>query len=298
MAKSEGPARNRAAIVAAVISAVMAVAKLTVGHFSGSVAVVASGVDSLLDVLASGLNAWAIRHAAEPPDDDHHFGHGKAESLAALAQAGFIAGSAVMVGIEGVTRLAQPEPVTYASLALVTVGVSTVIALALTLWQAYEVKRTGSVALAADRAHYAGDVAAGLAVMAAVGASSALGWHWVDPVTSLLVAAWLGSAAWGLLKSSLSTLMDRTLPTDEIAAIETELRALGGAVRGWHGLRARGDGLRRFVEVHLEVDGEQTLHDANQTYIEAVERLRARFPDVDVSVHLDPADAHDPIPRR
>jgi ferrous-iron efflux pump FieF len=134
--------------------------------------------------------------------------------------------------------------------------------------------------------------------MAAVGASSALGWHWVDPVTSLLVAAWLGSAAWGLLKSSLSTLMDRTLPTDEIAAIETELRALGGAVRGWHGLRARGDGLRRFVEVHLEVDGEQTLHDANQTYIEAVERLRARFPDVDVSVHLDPADAHDPIPRR
>jgi hypothetical protein len=89
MAKSEGPARNRAAIVAAVISAVMAVAKLTVGHFSGSVAVVASGVDSLLDVLASGLNAWAIRHAAEPPDDDHHFGHGKAESLAALAQAGY-----------------------------------------------------------------------------------------------------------------------------------------------------------------------------------------------------------------
>jgi len=297
VSSSREPARNRAAIAAAVLSAFLATAKLVVGTISGSVAVIASGVDSLLDVLASGVNAWAIRHAAEPPDADHHFGHGKAESLAALAQAGFIGGSAVMVGIEGVTRLVKPSPVSHTAIALVTVGVSTVVALLLTVWQAREVARTGSQALAADRAHYTGDVAAGIGVMTAVVASAFLGWHWVDPVTSLLVALWLARTAYTLLRTALDTLMDRALPPAELAAIEGVLRSLGPVVLGWHGLRARGDGLRRFVEVHLEVDGQLTVQEANRTYTAAVEALRALMPEVDVSVHLDPADDPDPIPR-
>jgi hypothetical protein len=169
------PARNRAALVAVVVSFGLAVAKLAVGAITGSVSVIASGLDSLLDVLASGVNAWAIHAAGAPPDAEHRFGHGKFESIAALAQAAFVGGSAVLVSLEAAQRFSSQNPVRQADLALITVGLSTLVTLALVAWQKHEVARTGSVAVAADRAHYTTDVLSGLGVMAAVYASAELG---------------------------------------------------------------------------------------------------------------------------
>lgn len=292
------PARNRAAVVAVVVSFVMAVAKLAVGALSGSVAVIASGLDSLLDVLASGLNAWAIHAAVAPPDAEHRFGHGKLESVAALAQSAFVGGSAVLVCLEAAQRFASQSPIHHANLALLTVGLSTAVTLALVTWQKREVDRTGSVAVAADRAHYTTDIISGAGVMGAVYASTSLGLWWVDPVVSVGVAFMLLYTGIQLARRALSHLLDAALPSADVAQIEAVIARHSPPIVGHHGLRTRSDGVSRFVDVHLEIDGSLTLHQANRVYCDVVAGLREALPGVDLSIHLDPAGEPDPIDRK
>ncbi len=295
---SSSPPRNRAAVVAALVSAVLAVAKLSVGVYTGSVSVIASGLDSTLDVLASGLNAWAIRAAIEPPDEHHRFGHGKLESLAALAQATFVGGSAVLVTLEAGGRWQSEATITHPHVALLTVALSTLVALALVIWQRREYARTGSMAVAADSAHYLSDVLSGIAVMAAVAASSFLGLGFIDPVVSLGVAALMLFTGLNLARKAIDTLLDPALPEVEVRLIEETLRGFKPPLLGWHGLRTRSDGVNRFVEVHLELDGDLSLRAANEVYGDVVAALGEALPGVDLSIHLDPADEPDPIVRR
>jgi ferrous-iron efflux pump FieF len=292
------PARNRAALVAVAVSFCMAVAKLAVGALSGSVAVIASGLDSLLDVIASGVNAWAIHAAEAPPDAEHGFGHGKFESIAALTQAAFVGGSAVLVCLEAAQRFASQSPIHHANLALLTVGASTVATIVLVTWQKREVARTGSVAVAADRAHYTTDVIAGVGVMGAVYASSAFKLWWVDPVVSIGVAGMLLWTGFQLARRALSHLLDAALPPADLQVIEGVIARHSPPIVGHHGLRTRSDGLSRFVDVHLEIDGSLTLHQANRVYADVVTGLREALPGVDLSIHLDPAGDPDPIDRK
>ncbi len=284
--------------MAALVSAVLAVAKLSVGVYTGSVSVIASGLDSTLDVLASGLNAWAIRAAIEPPDEHHRFGHGKLESLAALAQATFVGGSAVLVTLEAGGRWQSEATITHPHVALLTVALSTLVALALVIWQRREYARTGSMAVAADSAHYLSDVLSGIAVMAAVAASSFLGLGFIDPVVSLGVAALMLFTGLNLARKAIDTLLDPALPEVEVRLIEETLRGFKPPLLGWHGLRTRSDGVNRFVEVHLELDGDLSLRAANEVYGDVVAALGEALPGVDLSIHLDPADEPDPIVRR
>ena len=284
--------------MAALVSAVLAVAKLSVGVYTGSVSVIASGLDSTLDVLASGLNAWAIRAAIEPPDEHHRFGHGKLESLAALAQATFVGGSAVLVTLEAGGRWQSEATITHPHVALLTVALSTLVALALVIWQRREYARTGSMAVAADSAHYLSDVLSGIAVKAAVAASSFLGLGFIDPVVSLGVAALMLFTGLSLARKAIDTLLDPALPEVEVRLIEETLRGFKPPLLGWHGLRTRSDGVNRFVEVHLELDGDLSLRAANEVYGDVVAALGEALPGVDLSIHLDPADEPDPIVRR
>lgn len=297
MTLRRAPARNRAAIVAVVVSFFLAVGKLSVGALTGSVSVIASGLDSMLDVLASGLNAWAIHAAGAPPDAEHRFGHGKFESVAALAQAAFVGGSAVLVSLEAAQRFASQNPIHRPSLALWTVGLSTAVTAGLVLYQQREARRTGSLAVAADRAHYTGDILAGGGVMAAVYASTTLRIWWVDPLVSLAIAGTLLWTGVKLARRALFHLLDRALPPEDVATIEAVITRHSPPIRGHHGLRTRSDGLNRFVEVHLEMDGDLTLHEANRVYVDVVQALREALPGVDLSIHLDPADDPDPIDR-
>lgn len=292
------PARNRAAVVAVVVSFAMAVAKLSVGALTGSVAVIASGLDSLLDVLASGVNAWAIHAAVAPPDEVHGFGHGKFESVAALTQATFVGGSAVLVCLEAAQRFASQSPIHHPGVALWTVGLSTLATVVLITWQKREVIRTGSVAVAADRAHYTTDVISGISVMGAVYVSTTFGLWWIDPVVSLGVAGMLLWTGFQLARRALSHLLDHALPPADVRLIEGVLLRYSPPILGHHGLRTRSDGLHRFVDVHLEIDGSLTLHQANRVYCDVVEGLRTALPGVDLSIHLDPAGEPDPIDRK
>ena len=172
---------NRGAAVLSVAAASLLVA-LKGGAWiaSGSVAMLASLADSMLDLVASLFTYFAVRFAATPPDREHRFGHGKAEAFAGLFQAGLVAVSGTLIAVEAVRRIADPQPVERAGLAIVVMMISIVVTGALIVYQSRAVAQTGSVAVKGDRAHYAADLGANVAVMLGIGAAAILQWTWAD----------------------------------------------------------------------------------------------------------------------
>jgi ferrous-iron efflux pump FieF len=255
----------------------------------------ASMADSGLDLLASTGNFLAIRHALTPADREHRFGHGKAEPLAGLAQSAFIAASALFLVVQSAGRLLTPEPVAHGTAALAVMGVSIAVTLALLLYQRRVIAASRSTAIRADRAHYAGDLAANLAVIAAILLSEGLGWQRADPLLALGVAGLMLASAWHVGRDSLDQLMDRELPDAERARILAIARA-DPAVRNAHDLRTRMAGRALFIQLHLELDPQMPLL-RSHAVCDAVERaLCAAYPGAEVIIHQDPEGLETPPP--
>lgn len=277
----------RSASMASVIVAVALIAlKLTAWLLSGSVSLLASLTDSTLDGLVSLLNFFAVRYAMTPADKEHRFGHGKAESVAGLMQAAFIAGSAGLLFLHAVDRILQPHPVTHTGIGLAVMAVSLVLTIALVIWQKHVVRQTGSAAIAADSLHYVGDILANLSVMAALIAA-----HWnypsVDAYLGIIIAVVILRSAWQIGSQSLKRLLDEELGTEVWEAVEHIVRA-HPAVRGHHQLRTRQSGPVIFIQLHIELDKQLSLLAAH-TITEEIERaIQQRFPNADVLIHTDP----------
>lgn len=255
---------------------------------SGSVAMLGSLADSGLDLVASTLIFSAVLYARAPADHDHRFGHAKAEAVAALVQVVLILMSALFVAVQSIQRLIAPAPVEHSAEALFVIAVSVALTIALTVFQTFALKRTGSVAIEADRAHYMSDLAGNLLVVGAIIASAQFGWHRADAVAGLLTAAFIGYAANGVFRNAFPQLMDQELPDEDRRAIaETVLE--DGAVEGLHALRTRRAGAEIFIMFHLELDPEMPLKRAHAIAEAAERRLRARFPHADIVIHQDPA---------
>lgn len=262
--------------------------KIAAYFLTGSVALLSSLVDSGVDVLASLMTILGIVSAAQPPDRDHRFGHGKAESLSALAQAAFIVGSSLFILIEAAGRFASPVPLVHAGAGFAVMVFSIFATFALLFFQTYVVRKTGSLAVSADRMHYAGDALINLAVMFSMALQSFWGQNWADPVFAIFIAAFLLRGAARVGKKALAILMDAELPeADRAAILRLALSARG--VRGAHDLRTRSDSERPIVEIHVEMDGQMTLSAAHDV-VEAVEaRIRTAYPKADILIHQDPA---------
>jgi ferrous-iron efflux pump FieF len=174
--KSSNARLMRAATVVAVVTAIVLVS-IKAGAYAAtnSVAILASLADSALDLMASGLNFIAIRHALAPADEDHRFGHGKAEPLSALGQSAFIAASGILLAAETASRLFNPAPITEGAIGLMVMIPSTIITLGLVTFQKYVVRKTGSLAVSADSLHYTGDILMNLSVIAAIYVSAYMG---------------------------------------------------------------------------------------------------------------------------
>lgn len=254
-----------------------------------SLGVAASLADSALDVVASGANFAAILYAQRPPDEDHRFGHDSAEDIAALAQSALILISAVFIGSRSIQRLLEPSPIEAAPEGLMAMILAVAVTGSLVLFQRVVAKRTGSLVVAADSLHYVSDLLPNIGAILALGAVALGGPAWVDPAVGLLAAGIMLRGVWGVGGSALSSLMDRELPEEELAQLR-ELCATIPDLRGWHDLKTRKSGGRRFVQIHLELDGKLTLHDAH----ERARRLKAEilkiWPEADVIVHMDPVD--------
>ena len=278
---------GRITLIASGVAALLIVIKAVAWAMSGSVAVLASLTDSSLDLAASLIATFAVRYAAKAPDEEHRFGHGKAEAFSSLIQAGIVFASAALVGREAIERMIDPRPVASEGVALIVMAVSTVLTLALIAAQSRAVKQTGSVAVEGDRAHYAADMASNLVAFLGIGAAALTGLLWVDAVAGLLVAAWLVWGAIGVFRGASSQLMDSELP-DEARAEIVALATADGRIEGVHGLRTRASGPTMHIQLHADLDPAMSLYDAHEAILAAEARILEAFPAADIIIHPDP----------
>ena len=275
-----------AGLASTATAGILILAKLSAWLLTDSSSMLASLTDSLMDISASVINLLAIRYSLVPADDDHSFGHGKAESLASLAQAAFITGSALVLVMNGFSRLVSPQPMEHLGIGLwVTLG-----ALALTLllvtFQSYVVKRTDSQAIKADRLHYQSDLLLNSGVLVAL-ALSWYGWLWADGLCAILLGIYILRSAMQIGYEATQTLLDRQLPDEEREEISRLTTSVSG-VHGLHDMRTRQSGQLRFIQLHIELDDDLPLRRAHAIADEVEALLLKAFPASDVIIHMDP----------
>jgi ferrous-iron efflux pump FieF len=284
--------KRLAATLSVAVAVLLTALKLVVAVVSGSAALLASAVDSLADIVASGITWLSIRIAQQPPDRRHRFGHGKAESLSALAQAAIVTGSALFVLVEAATRLVDPRPLGDGGLAILAMLVAIGATLLLLAFQGWVVRVTGSQAIAADALHYRSDLSSNLAVVVSLLVVEKAGLTWVDPLVATLVAGWLLWGAFGIGRTAVHTLMDHELPADRRNRIAEIVRAHPEVV-SLHDLRTREAAGTVFIEFHIELDGEMTVRAAHVVTDALEAELRAVFPDAEIIIHQEPAGLED-----
>lgn len=269
-------------------AAVLIVVKLVAWIETGAVSLLASLIDSLMDAAASVMNLIAVRYALRPADDQHRFGHGKAESLAALAQAAFITGSALLLTFEAVDRLIHPRDLTNPAAGLWVMVFATAATLLLLGVQRYVVRQTGSLAIRADSLHYLTDLLTNLVTIAAIALVMA-GFGRADALLALAIAAYILYSAGGIGLQAVHDLMDRELPQDlQRRVVEVALEH--PEVRGVHELRTRQSGPTRFIDLHLELNGRMSLAEAHRISDQVDNAIRSAVPGADVMIHQDPWD--------
>ena len=279
---------NAAAIASVTIATVLLILKIAAYWLTGSIAILASLADSATDVFTSGVNLLAVRHALTPADDDHRFGHAKAEPLAGLLQAAFIGGSATFLVFESINHLITPHALENEFIGVGVMVFSIVATIGLVWFQAYVVRRTRSVAIAADSMHYWGDLLTNLGVIAGILLSTRLGWHIADPLIGLAVAGVLAASAWHVFRQSYDQLMDRELPEEARQRIKTVVLR-HAEVRGIHDLRTRAAGTLTFIQFHLEMDPGIDLSRAHAVSDAVEQSLMDAFPGAEILIHQDPA---------
>lgn len=284
---------GRTAMIAVGVAAVLIAIKAAAWFLSGSVAVLASLADSMLDLVASLFTLFAVRYAASPPDREHRFGHGKAEAFAGLFQAGLVAVSASLVAVEAGTRLFAPEPIRQGEIAIVVMLVAIALTAGLIVVQTRALKATGSIATKGDRAHYGADLGANVVTLIGVAAGALFGLTQLDAIAGLIVAGWLAWGAWDVARDAGDHLMDRELPDADRAKIQA-LALADPAVKGVHDLRTRASGPVLHIQFHADLDGGQPLRAAHAIIVAAETRIRDAYPSADIIIHADPKGEAEP----
>jgi ferrous-iron efflux pump FieF len=267
-------------------AAILIAAKLVAWAITGSVSVLASLVDSMMDVAASLINLFAVRYSLMPADHEHRFGHGKAESLAGLAQTTFIAGSAVFLILQAFDRLLHPRPLEDVGIGVGVMVFATLATLALLILQRHVIRVTGSTAIKADALHYTTDVLVNGSIIIAL-LLSGYGWPGIDALFALGIAGYILYSAWHIGHEAFQLLMDRELPDEQRQRIRHAALA-HNQVRGVHDLRTRRSGHDIFIQMHLVLDDELSLFDAHEIGDEVEASIRGIYPEADILIHKDP----------
>ncbi|MDZ4761957.1 MAG: cation diffusion facilitator family transporter [Alphaproteobacteria bacterium] len=276
------------ALLSVGVALVLIAAKAWAWSVSDSISMLASLADSGLDLVASVFTLWAVTYAATPPDADHGYGHGKAESFSALLQALLVGASAALIGVEAVDKMRAPVPVESGAVAIGVMLGSIALTGALIWFQTRAVRRTGSIATAGDRAHYSADLVSNIGVIIAIASSAFLGLNYADPVIGFLLALWLAWGALGVARSAINQLMDRELPDAARARIKA-LAEGGEYTLAIHRLRTRAAGPIIHIQFHLDVPADISIGAAHDLMVACENRILAEFPGADVLIHPDPS---------
>ena len=278
---------RRAALASVAGAVLLGSLKAYAAWRTGSVAVLASLADSVLDLVASLVTLGGVHWASQPADDDHRFGHGKAEALAALFQVVVIAVSGLAILVRAIDSLRTQGPTAVPEYGIAVSLVAMAVTLALTRYQRSVIQRTGSIAIGTDRIHYSSDLYLNAAVIAALLLDSYAGIAGADAIFGILIALWLLFGAWRASEAAIDQLMDKEWPEDkrrrfvDVAARHPELKSL-------HDLRTRTSGVRDFVQFHVAMDPAMPLQRVHDV-VEALETaLGAEFPGTEILIHVDP----------
>jgi len=283
------PWRSPQATYASVaVASILIAGKLVAALLTQSVSVLASLVDSMMDVAASVINLLAVHYSLQPPDRDHRFGHGKAEPLAGLAQAAFIAGSAVFLILHAVDRLLHPQPLGDAAVGIgvqifaivLTAVFAIVLTAGLVVFQRHVIRQTQSTAISADALHYVTDLLSNAAIIVAIGLS-VLGWPSMDSIFAIGIALYILYSAGRIAHESIQLLMDHELPPEVHVQIKQIVRA-HPQVRGVHDVRIRRSGQTYFIQLHLMLDDGLPLVEAHRVGDEVEAAIKAVFLNADV----------------
>lgn len=277
----------RAARAAVLVAFILILTKGWAYEQSGSVSLLGSLLDSVMDILASLINLVAVSFALQPADDDHRFGHGKAEAIAGMVQAMVIFLSSLLLLFEAAKKLFDPAPITHVEEGVSVIVLAIVLTLALVLYQRHVIRKTRSVAISADHLHYAGDILMNGGVLLALFLSGYMDLVYADPIIGILVAGYLMINVWKIARISFDILMDREMEDAERKDIIKLIRS-HPEVRGIHDMKTRKSGLNNFIQFHLELDNQISLLQAHHISDEVEDRIIKKFPHTEVLIHADP----------
>jgi ferrous-iron efflux pump FieF len=283
-----------ASVASVVTASILIVAKTIAWYITGSVSLLASMVDSVMDSAASLINLFAIRYSLQPADEEHRFGHGKAEPLAGLAQAAFISGSAVFLVFHAIDRLRRAHVLEQVAIGQNVMWLAIVLTLVLLAIQRYVIRKTDSTAIRADSLHYMTDLLNNVSVLVALYLAT-LGWVWADSVFAIAIAVYIFYSAFQIGLEAFQQLMDRELPVEVLERINAIAMA-HPEVTGTHHTRTRQSGQTRFVQMHLELNEDMSLKHAHEIADGIEQEIMEFLPGAEVIIHQDPIDDSDKHP--
>jgi ferrous-iron efflux pump FieF len=289
-AQEEARMKHAAARLSMAAAALLILLKSVTGYLTGSISVWASLLDSAMDIFASTINYFAVRAAARPPDEDHRYGHGKAESLAGLFQSAVICVSGFFLVREAVARLFTSHATKSEWVGVATMSVAAIVSLLLVARLRRVARQTDSPAIGADAIHYATDVYTNAAALVALLVVAITGWRQADPLISIAISAFIIWSAIKVGRESVDVLMDRRLPPEidaTVAAVVRRYRREG--VLGFHDLRTRRSGSHKFIDLHLEVRRDMSLQEGHDLSVRVLRSIEAEIPRSRVQIHTDPA---------
>jgi cation diffusion facilitator family transporter len=285
------PSKTGAAALSIASNTTLILLKAIAGTVTGSVALLTEALHSATDLVASIVAFFSVRAADAPADASHPYGHEKIEDMAAAIEGILILIGCGLIAFEAVRHLVQGAHVQRLGIGIAVLAVSIAVNLVVSRTLRARAKITGSPALAADAAHLTTDMATSTGVLAALALATATGWHWLDPVIALVVAAIIAVAGLRILTSSSRVLVDEALPDPELDVIREVVGAFAErGIAGYHELRGRQAGARRHVDLHVQFRSGTTLEDAHRTAHELQDAIRGRLGDADVLIHLEPED--------
>ena len=288
MSQKSYPRLMRAATYASVIIAsILILIKLGGWFATNSLSLLATSIDSILDFGASIVNLIAIRHALQPADKEHRFGHGKAEALASLAQAAFIAGSGIFLFLESVERFLEPRVVQNTDIGIGIMVVAIILTAILVGFQAYVVNKTNSIAISADSLHYRADILVNIAVIISLFLSANFNWVIADPIFALLIVFYMLFGAFKIGVTALEVLMDKEFPDEDRKRIK-DIAESHEKVLSIHDMRTRSSGANSFIQFHAEMPKDISLLEAHEIADEVMYMVEKSFPNTEVLIHQDP----------
>jgi cation diffusion facilitator family transporter len=272
-------------------NSVLILLKVVAGSITGSVAILTEAVHSSIDLVASVVAFFSVRKAGEPADESHRYGHEKVENLAAAIEGILILVGSAAIAFQAIRHLIAREQVQRLGVGIAVVAFSMVVNLIVSSVIARTARATDSPALEGDAAHLRTDAFTSLAVLVGLALVAITGAYWLDPVVALLVAASIVVTGVRLLSRSSRVLVDEALPVEEVEAIRGAVESFGArGVVGYHELRTRRAGARRYVDLHVQFRHGTSLEDAHRTAHELQDVISERLGGADVLIHLEPQD--------